>query len=92
MNTIVANTKAQQRKGLTGAPKGSVGIFNYMDLRPRRFVRTDRDLEVIADGQKVGELTEENQEVIVPPAKKVVEKPMVQYRKGGKSLYSMLCR
>lgn len=81
MKRIVANTPAQKKKGLTGAPKGSTGLFNYMTAEPRTFKYTDRDLDVYADGVKVGSLTKDNPTVKVPPATEIEERPM---KCGGK--------
>lgn len=91
MHKVIANTPEEQAKGLTGAPANASGIFNYMVPRKRPFKRTDRDLDVFADGKFVGSLTETTPAIMVPPATQVVEKP--RFNKGGNtSLYGMLCR
>lgn len=78
--TLIANTPEEQQIGLTGAPKGTTGIFNYPSAEERQFVRTDRDLRLFADGLEIGKLTKDNPTINVPPAFQITEQ---EFQDGG---------
>ena len=78
--TISFNTQEEQQRGLTGAPEGTTGVFNYPNAEEREFIRTDRDLILFADGREIGVLDKNNPSLIVPPSYQVIEK---EFQNGG---------